>query len=531
MRTEPGHHETKRRPVTPSPRGARLSVLRPAFTLTELIVSIGVLSLMMSMAGVVFHLTVKSTGEARAVTTVAQRLRDLETTLREDLSAVHPEQSILVIVPAKINAFWTAAGRDGAIAGVSGVLDPSLPYPHPVDPERESLVAGARVIDPPRADRLMFVTTRLSTSYVDPTISSGLAVVTYGHCIQGEWETLTPPPAPPVWTWRPQYGETVGTRPIRFDSAMLLAEVPQTGAGFVFPTPAEDWHLARRSVLLVEYAGGKPPPAQFDPVGPGLSPAVASNLDDASGYSASSKNLFALVEGRQDVVAYPSDGSGSFNYVDDLLYNPMHFPNYSNNDFMVEDVPQWYARSELDPTPPAPIAERLGHYLLPHCAYFKVEFALDLPELRGTGEVLWIDPADLVVDWNDAGLSPAKWSPTRQCFERLLAAVFPPGGVGGILGDYALNDPTNPARIAHARLTRLLNQDLHPGDATFGVRVAADPATATDEPMARWYTADIYGESPDPLYPAALRITVDVYDEEHRFERPTRHVMVFSIGS
>ena len=48
--------------------------------------------------------------------------------------------------------------------------------------------------------------------------------------------------------------------------------------------------------------------------------------------------------------------------------------------------------------------------------------------------------------------------------------------------------------------------------------------------MARWYTSTLYGTFPDSLFPVALRVTIDVYDDEQRFERPTRHVMLFKIG-
>ena len=35
------------------------------------------------------------------------------------------------------------------------------------------------------------------------------------------------------------------------------------------------------------------------------------------------------------------------------------------------------ARCELDPTPPPQLPNGLGHYFLPNCASFKVEWALD----------------------------------------------------------------------------------------------------------------------------------------------------------
>ena len=36
--------------------------------------------------------------------------------------------------------------------------------------------------------------------------------------------------------------------------------------------------------------------------------------------------------------------------------------------------------------------------------------------------------------------------------------------------------------------------------------------------------------APDEIFPSALRITVDVYDDADRLERPVRHVMVIPVG-
>jgi len=36
---------------------------------------------------------------------------------------------------------------------------------------------------------------------------------------------------------------------------------------------------------------------------------------------------------------------------------------------------------------------------------------------------------------------------------------------------------------------------------------------------------------PDPMFPAALRITIDLYDQDGRLERPVRHVMIIPVGS
>ena len=62
-----------------------------AFTLTELVVSVGILSLMMTIVGAVFKLTMNSNGQANALMEVSQSLQVLEETLRELVAAKVPQ--------------------------------------------------------------------------------------------------------------------------------------------------------------------------------------------------------------------------------------------------------------------------------------------------------------------------------------------------------------------------------------------------------------------------------------------------------
>jgi len=62
-----------------------------------LVVSIGILVLMMSLAGQVFNITVQSTGQATALTEAMQQLRAFERTLRDDLRSVQPGNSLILI--------------------------------------------------------------------------------------------------------------------------------------------------------------------------------------------------------------------------------------------------------------------------------------------------------------------------------------------------------------------------------------------------------------------------------------------------
>ncbi|MFQ5490450.1 MAG: type II secretion system protein J, partial [Phycisphaerae bacterium] len=170
-----------------------------AFTLTEMIVSIGILVLMMSMVGTVFKVSTDSTGQARALMEVTSTGRLFEETLKQDLAQLNSQRSILVIQANRVNAYWRDDHRELDLDG-----DPSNGYPHPADPEREK-VDGSGDMDAPRADMLMFFTSHKQRSVMFPDIWSNVAQVVYGHAEVGDldkdgaWTGVppTPFPAPP----------------------------------------------------------------------------------------------------------------------------------------------------------------------------------------------------------------------------------------------------------------------------------------------------------------------------------------------
>ncbi|MCH7526903.1 MAG: type II secretion system protein, partial [Planctomycetes bacterium] len=205
-------------------------VRRRGFTIIELIVSIGLLALMMSLAGKVFSISVASTGQATALIEVSQSFRLLGATLRDDLRSINPERSMLVIAANPINAYWTAEGRELDSPANSGDGDPSSGYLHDADPEREDV---NRDMVPPRADVLMTFTSRKAHSVRYPSIWSNIVQVVYGHAELGELDG--------AGNWVGGIGpDDFGTH--------------DPTIGIAFPTPASEWHLARRSVLIVDAA-------------------------------------------------------------------------------------------------------------------------------------------------------------------------------------------------------------------------------------------------------------------------------------
>ncbi len=509
-----------------------LSVARPAFTLAELVVSIGILVLMMSLAGQVFNLTVKSTGQATALTEVMQQLRAFEQTLRDDLRGVQPGNSLILIQGNPVNAYWTQSGKD---ADDDGNPSDDKGYPHAADPEREKADGSGNAVQP-RADILMIFTARPGVSYVEAgtsPLTSNLQQVVYGHAELGEY--VTSEVAGQKYKFEPA--------PQAFPTDTLAgAEYPSDKK--VSPVPAAQWHLARRSVLLLP---NNPPVSLTPPL---------TSLDDPR-----------LLECQTDVFQPEAVGAvRNFRYEDDVLRPqlspttglPMGDPWFLPAIFgdVTKPYPQWknpFARSKLDPAPPALYANRIGDYLLPNCASFEVEWTLNprsefvAGRLDGVNEVFWFDPGDN----GDPANTVPKPDPLRSLGDR-VAALKPGGSTACATNDtacknllknldsllsqgsyldalppYSLSDRfrvRNPAEGDSNAWDRLPPNNPRPNLVVFtATRPAPPPAgapagTPPSEPVL------------DPMFPGALRITIDVFDKERRLDRPIRHVMVIPIG-
>lgn len=455
---------------------------RRAFTLTELIVSVAILGLMVLTAGRVFSLTLGSTGKAQALTHAAQALRVLEGSLRDELAAVDPKGSMMLIEAHSINAYWMDTGKEADV--LDG--DPSNGYPHSPDPEREQLNGD---LIPPRADVLMFFTAATETAYANLPELGTMQVVTYGHAELGE---IDPQSATGAWL----------KSPVAFP----------TDATTIFLVPSQTWHLARRSVLLV-------------PTAPSFSNGFGNDLDDGPGDSDDILNLdpFGIRSGKRDIVGNASAYLFSQNYA---CYDPSCVPfcppcpSTDPTDWVLDppaspDPPSWYARSRMDVTPPAVFASRLGHYFIPGCASFKVEWTVDDPRLVGEPNVYWFDPGYRV--------DPSDSADVQDNLGELLNVI---------------NDPTtDPARVARLKSLRgalLPRFGGTPSDpplntTLFPTPVLGRPVWVDVDPSNVNPTNPTGGEA-DPFFPTALRITVDLVDSKSRFDRPLRHVMILPVG-
>lgn len=475
---------------------------RAGFTLAELLVSVGILLVMLGLVGQVMNVTVQATGQATALTEVNRSLRILEQTLREDLKGVHNGSGVMVIQGNPINTYWTQDDADA-----DEPKNPLDGYPHDADPERERNDIPDYV-EPPRADLLMFFTQRQRTSYITypaPSFSgtipeavhSNVQQVVYGHANLGDYELN-------------DAGEyNFEAFPDSFPAYPALS-----------PTPAENWHLARRVIHLLpdttdsiaEWVSYNNTSA--DRLGPAVSNTIPMNPSE-----------YRLLTGESDVVY-------NFNYDELVLKNSAGEPLFLPEIFDGQTMP--FSRSFLDESPPAVLAERLGHYFIPFCASFKVEWTFD-PRAAFVGgrlaeenQVFWIDLGAL---GNDDPPTLTKSNP--------LASIKRANQEAGDIGPAATDRA--------ADLDNLMNQPLF------------DQNTA-----APYSLGDRFGESPDPqwlgsgydngvsanfaafvanrggttdapvldeLFPTALRITVDVYDDAKRLARPIRYVMVIPVGS
>ncbi len=521
------------------PPGAR----QGAFSLAELVISMGILLLMMALAGQVFNLTVQSTGQATALTEVMQELRVFEQTLREDLRHVQPGNSVLLIHGNPVNAYWTQRDRDVDVDGAASGDGPRTGYDHPADPERED--ADGNLLAP-RADILMFFTARRGSSFAEAGtgMTSNLQQVVYGHAELGEY--VASDTAAGGYEFHPVRG-TVDPqgqldRPMFPVDAVAGAKYASTTR--VADVAAEEWHLARRSVLLLSADGPAPtPPAQpvrrLDDVKLLRGETDVTWLRDMPGPKPSGN-------GYEDVVlrAWVDPTSGE-------LAPPWYLPPVFGD--LSKPYAQWFKpfeRSRMDSTPPAVLASRLGHFMLPRCASFKVEWALNphsefvAGRLDGAGEVFWFDPGDNG-DPSDAAVKP---DPLRSLEERIKALKKGASVCGA-------NDTLCQS------LDALLNQcTFHPdrgqrGDGLYSLsdRFRGPNFSPSCDPEAVWEPLAPDGKRtnlvvftaskppaycptppcepvPDDMFPGALRVTVDVFDKDRRLDRPIRHVMVIPIG-
>jgi hypothetical protein len=193
----------------------------------------------------------------------------------------------------------------------------------------------------------------------------------------------------------------------------------------------------------------------------------------------------------------------------------------------------------------------LSQMLLSHCASFKVEWAFEVPQDvieafdtamvasgdPGLREVLWIDPGEFASQIAEldrrAGVAMTPCLSTNppddrfRWYKGVREKLLPRDPVLSSSPPAALPfDGPNPADWVVSRFLSVSNLN----------GVSWKPLRSHVFYSSRPYPAAANCSScqpevaPDPLFPKALRITVDVYDAANRLHYPIRHVMVLPVG-
>ena len=460
----------------------------------------------------------------------------------------------------------------------------------------------------PRADVLTFVRTGQpeDRSYRFPDVTFGINAVmlTYGHAEKG---TLNPDTLNvdlrlvPLQTpgmvgagynndstddWLPCIGCTPGV-----DYPLRKIPILQNGGG-PDATPgvqdvARDWHLARRAVILMDNVSfDQEELNNRDRYAHVLSPTNPLGNQVAGFVETAPPSIDPLLEqhylnwilgGEIDVVS-PAVGP-----ISSLVYVPPFqdfqfgaevgarvFEAVNNGAFTYGAAPAfWLARSHLDTQPPPTGAHRLGHYFVPHCASFKVEWTPneisggggDLLAEAGLPEVIWIDPfkepdsVNPVAIANNHPFDPITGVGTKPFhldeFEIMAQKMSRPLGSeagNALVANTQLGPPSTfpggsylyqvnlglRARFGNSLGTIAGNQlNVYDFDQDLSSAPQVNPSYNTHS----WYSQDFnVGTTttsvgtPDPLWPKALRITIDLFDDAGRFNEPVRYVFIFKVG-
>ena len=167
-----------------------------SFTLIEMLVSLGVLAVALTVVGVVFDVTVKTVSQAAAISELHAVLRQFLIQLDADLSAIEPSQSVLIISGRTQRA---ARDADDLAAGASWRVltgNPNDPRLGGYDPRLNNGLDPGGQYSNPRTDILSFITSRPMVSKApatsdpnDPYLlgAKGSPVqVVYGHAALAE---------------------------------------------------------------------------------------------------------------------------------------------------------------------------------------------------------------------------------------------------------------------------------------------------------------------------------------------------------
>jgi len=453
-----------------------------------MLVSLAVLALALAVLGVVFTATTRAASQSAAYSEAHNWVRQWMQTIKRDLEACNPSESILILVGRTQAAARTpddlAAGKfyrvlTGDATAVPANYDPE--YNPQLNPQYSD----------PRADILAFFSARPSVSQAPPgtltTPNQHLAaggkqdrvLVVYGHAALGR----------PVWTGTNYVMPQVGD----------LKHITQTvavGGRQLSCLPLTSWHLARRATIILPTSGtvlGQDD--RFSPVARAAVVAGEPYLDPRAGAGplpgdAALLNLSFLLSTCNPGYA-PYSGSppmlqspyrldswplGLRGAKDALLYEP-------------QNISRQHVATVLEEVP-VDLQNNLALHMLPGCAWFQVEFLM--PEDPRNSLAYATNPATTLGQRSDMPrwtvVEPGRtymFVPDTSENRQVIAAQVgdPPLCLPfGRLADFARLDPTRPDECGVTVENRIIR--TWPYAIRVTVRVF-DPRGRLPEPIVR----------------------------------------------
>ncbi len=349
-----------------------------AFTLIEMLVSLAVLSLALTVVGLVFTATTKTANQSAAYSEAHNWVRQFMEQMEQDLRFCEPSRSILVLVGRKQTAALTEADRQAGLHYRVLIGNPEW-VPAGYDPKLAPLEDPDGHYSDPRADQILFFTDRPATSSAPPpnapldpvanNVKSAPLLVVYGHAAQGT----------PVWS---------GTNYVfpADDQIRHIETLPGYGADPNSPIPASQWHLSRRATLL------EPSPGDLDITQAPGDPAfrLKSGLANPrlrlagdvvpfdvelflSGFEPDPLNNWA---GPAIASPYFVDGPGWNEIPPNWTWQGLPMVEAIRKLLYVGTMWAWHHTATVLTQVPVDLKGNLGLHLLPGCAWFHVEFLM-----------------------------------------------------------------------------------------------------------------------------------------------------------
>jgi prepilin-type N-terminal cleavage/methylation domain-containing protein len=474
---------------------ARRHQPRHGFTLVEMLVSLAVLTVALTIIGVVFSVATKTTRQAAAYSEANNWVRQFMQQIEEDLRQCEPSQSVLVLVgrtqAAALTPDLLKAGRFHRVQVGKTQMSPEA---------AELTAAPPDGYSDPRADLLMFFTNRAMASQAPPADPNPVSdpfgyacrngarfspiEVVYGHAALDE--PAFNPGSPPKYDW-PAFGDER-----HIEETVDGSDNPQR----LSIIPANHWHLGRRATIL-RGPTNRPPDVNDAEYHVGVTPYLARCQPyEDGGHMPGDGALFSLpmflrllgpespnfVGGNASAICRPYYFPGGNPTWDGDVVDAINSLLYANGGESLHHV------ATVFENPPPELETNLGVHMLPGCAWFQVEFLMPedprnsvdyAPDSQWTGTFskrydlpLWtqVEPDQTYVFVPD----------TQANRTRIASELISLGGNGYRIDDFAGVVPFSPG----------------------------DP---------RW---DTVANRRIRLWPYAIRITVHVFDPDGRLEQP-----------